>query len=42
MTTWLTLHYTVSIVVLLVAASAFLYWELARHLEQQAQDYLRQ
>jgi two-component system heavy metal sensor histidine kinase CusS len=42
MTTWLTLHYTVSIVVLLVAASAFLYWELARHLEQQEQDYLRQ
>jgi len=42
MTTRLTLHYTVSVVVLLVAASAFLYWELARHLEQEEQDYLRQ
>jgi two-component system heavy metal sensor histidine kinase CusS len=42
MTTWLTLHYTVSVVVLLVAASAFLYWELASHLAQQEQDSLRQ
>jgi hypothetical protein len=42
MTTRLTLHYTISVFILLTAASAFLYWGLARNLLQQEQDYLHQ
>lgn len=42
MTTWLTLHYTITVFVLLTAASAFLYWGLERSLDQENRDYLRQ
>jgi len=39
---WLTLYYTISIFVLLAAASGFLYWDLQRSLDQQSHDYVRQ
>jgi two-component system heavy metal sensor histidine kinase CusS len=42
MTTRLTLYYTVAIFLLLSAASAFLYWELKKNLEQENRDYLHQ
>jgi len=42
MTTWLTLYYTISVFVLLTAASAFLYSGLERSMDQENRDYLRQ
>jgi two-component system, OmpR family, heavy metal sensor histidine kinase CusS len=42
MTTWLTSYYTISVFVLLSAASAFLYWELTASIEQGNRDYLNQ
>jgi two-component system, OmpR family, heavy metal sensor histidine kinase CusS len=42
MTTSLTVHYTVSVFVLLTAASAFLYWGLTNSMSQQNRDSLRQ
>ena len=42
MTTWLTLYYTISVFVLLTAASAFLYSELERSMDQENRGYLRQ
>lgn len=40
MTRWLTVYYTLSVFVLLAAASAFLYWELASNLFRQDKDFL--
>lgn len=40
MTRWLTLYYMLSVFVLLAAASAFLYWELARGVEHDNRDLL--
>jgi len=42
MTTWLTLYYTISVFVLLTAASAFLYSGLERSMDQENRDYLLQ
>jgi two-component system, OmpR family, heavy metal sensor histidine kinase CusS len=42
MTTSLTVHYTLSVFVLLTAASAFLYWGLTNSMSQQNRDSLRQ
>jgi two-component system heavy metal sensor histidine kinase CusS len=42
MSTWLTLYYSVSVFVLLAAASAFLYWGLERSMDQQNRDYVHQ
>lgn len=42
MTTTLTLYYTLSVFILLSAASAFLYWGLGRSMHQQNRDYLQQ
>ena len=42
MTSSLTLCYTLSVVILLGAASAFLYWGLQRSMHQRNSDYLRQ
>jgi len=40
MASWLTGYYALSLFILLVAASALLYWELARNLLQQDEDFL--
>jgi two-component system, OmpR family, heavy metal sensor histidine kinase CusS len=40
MTTSLTIHYTISVFVLMSAAAVFLYWELSRAILEQQQDYL--
>jgi two-component system heavy metal sensor histidine kinase CusS len=40
MTTWLTLFYTLSVFVLLGAASALLYWGLQRNLRQEDRSFL--
>jgi two-component system, OmpR family, heavy metal sensor histidine kinase CusS len=39
-TTWLTLFYTLSVFVLLAAASAVLYWGLQRDMRQEDKDFL--
>ena len=40
MSSWLTAYYTVSVFILLAAASALLYWGLQRNLLQQDEDFL--
>jgi two-component system, OmpR family, heavy metal sensor histidine kinase CusS len=40
MTTRLALHYTLSVLILLTAASGFLYWELDRSLAKEHRDYI--
>jgi two-component system heavy metal sensor histidine kinase CusS len=40
MATWLAVYYAISVFILLAAASAFLYWGLARSVDQENRDYL--
>src|SRR6185312_14798537 len=40
MSSWLTAYYTLSVFILLAAASALLYWGLQRNLLQQDEDFL--
>ena len=42
MSTWLTLYYTISVFVLLTAASVFLYSGLERRMDQESREYLLQ